>query len=118
MPSIEKDSIKNTNQQFYDIETYPINTEQATGHGRTVHRFGGVFVSFLLTFWYRMPIELQVPIETANINSTAVVVVILERGIVDDIDDWTHHGRWIACDAIQKWFQPTDSTFAMGIKIG
>lgn len=53
-------------------------------------RIGGVFSSQFLPFRYRMPIELQIPVEAADINRRRIAsIVVLERLIVDHIDDRT-----------------------------
>lgn len=54
-----------------------------------------------------MPIELQVPIETAYIDTTRVSIMVLHRVVIDDIDNRTDDGRGISRNAIQQRFQPS-----------
>lgn len=47
-----------------------------------------------------MPIELEVPIETADVNARAVVIMVFESRVVDDVDNRTYNGGWVTSDSI------------------
>lgn len=50
-------------------------------------------VSLALAFWYGMPVELQIPVEAANVHAARVTPMVFHCCVIDDIDDRTHDGR-------------------------
>ncbi len=69
-----------------------------------VLKFASASLNLLLPAFARY---LQVPVEASDVDTGGISVVKFQSVVVDDVDDWTHHGGRIAGDAIQKGLQPT-----------
>ena len=97
---------------------YLIYAKETSCHGRAVHRFGGILVSFFLMIGHRVPIELEIPIEAAHINAAAVMKMVLECSVVDHVDDRAHDRRGIPGYAVQQGLYPARGAFAVRIEVG
>lgn len=79
---------------------------------------GRLFATSYLSIWDGMPIELKIPIEAADIDRLWVrSEVILERLVVDHIDDRTNDCGRIFADSGQQRFDPTVGTLTMRVQI-
>jgi len=54
-----------------------------------------------------MPAELKIPIESSDINSARIAIVVLQGLIANDINNGTHDSGGITCNSVQKWFKPS-----------
>lgn len=97
---------------------YLIDAEQSSGHRGAPDGLGGILVLELLAFRDRVPVELQIPVETADVHAPAVPIVVLQRRVVDDVDHGTHHRRRIPGYPVQERFQPPCRAFAVGVQVG
>lgn len=53
-----------------------------------------------------VPVELERPVEAADVRKVRLRVMILESVVVDDVDDGTHDGGGISLDPVEQRFHP------------
>lgn len=63
-------------------------------------------MSLALALRHRVPVELQAPVEAADVHAARVAPVVLQRRVVDHIDHRADDRRPVARDAIEQRLQP------------
>lgn len=58
-------------------------------------------MAFAFALRHHVPIELQTPVEAAHIDAARVAVMVLQRAVVDNINDRTHDGRRVPGNTVQ-----------------
>lgn len=63
-----------------------------------------------------MPSELHIPIESANTDTSRPRVLVLERRLIDDIDERRDDRAIIAFDLVEQWLEPPSGRFNMRVE--
>ena len=94
-----------------------VYAEETACHGGTANSLCSVWVSRLLVFGHRVPVELQVPVETTHIDTPTVPVVVLKGVIVNHIDDRADHVGLVPRNPVQQRLQPALGALTVRIKV-
>ena len=84
-----------------------VDGEESAGHGGTVGGADGVGPARDFARRHVHPREVARPGEAADLERFRIAVEVLERLVVDDVDDGHQHGLPVLLDAVQQRLQPT-----------
>ena len=51
--------------------------------------------------------HLKIPVKPADVDTGGVSVVVLEGGVIDDVDNRTYDSPWVAGYPVQQGFKPS-----------
>jgi len=85
------------------LKIFPVDGKESTSHCRTAYWVGFVLSPFGIPFWDDMPVELESPVEAADLTASIGVIFIRKCLVADNVNYWPDNVGFVPCDPVQQW---------------